>query len=109
SLLFNPGIIPSYLVVQQLGLLDTLWSIIIPTCVSAFNVIVVRAFFVGLPAEVMDSARIDGAGEWQMFWHMGLPLARPVLAVVGLFYGVGYWNAFFNALLYISDSALWPL
>ncbi|WP_156252643.1 carbohydrate ABC transporter permease, partial [Pseudactinotalea terrae] len=109
SLLFNPGIIPSYLVVQQLGLLDTLWAIIIPTSVSAFNVIVVRAFFVGLPAEVMDSARIDGAGEWQLFWHMGLPLARPVLAVVGLFYGVGYWNAFFNAMLYLSDSALWPL
>ncbi|GAB2602977.1 carbohydrate ABC transporter permease [Pseudactinotalea suaedae] len=109
SLLFNPGIIPSYLVVQQLGLLDTLWAIIIPTSVSAFNVIVVRAFFVGLPQEVMDSARIDGAGEWKLFVHMGLPLARPVLAVVGLFYGVGYWNAFFNALLYISDSALWPL
>jgi len=109
SLLFNPGIIPSYLLVQQLGLLDTLWAIIIPTSVSAFNVIVVRAFFVGLPKEVMDSARIDGAGEWKLFWHMGLPLARPVLAVVGLFYGVGYWNAFFNALLYISDSALWPL
>ncbi|WP_223408952.1 carbohydrate ABC transporter permease [Occultella gossypii] len=109
SLLFNPGIIPSYLVVQQLGMLDTLWAIIVPTSVSAFNVIVVRAFFVGLPQEVMDSARIDGAGEWKLFWYMGLPLARPVLAVVGLFYGVGYWNAFFNAMLYLSDSALWPL
>ncbi len=109
SLLFNPGIIPSYLVVQQLGLLDTLWAIIVPTSVSAFNVIVVRAFFVGLPGEIMDSARIDGAGEWKLFWHIGMPLARPVLAVVGLFYGVGYWNAFFNAMLYLSDSALWPL
>jgi putative aldouronate transport system permease protein len=109
SLLFNPGIIPSYLVVQELGLLDTLWAIIIPTSVSAFNVIVVRAFFVGLPHELMDAARIDGAGEWKLFWHMGLPLAKPVLAVVGLFYGVGYWNAFFNALLYLSDSSLWPL
>ncbi|TDE88788.1 carbohydrate ABC transporter permease [Occultella glacieicola] len=109
SLLFNPGIIPSYLVVQQLGMLDTLSAIIVPTAVSAFNVIVVRAFFVGLPQEVMDSARIDGAGEWKLFWYMGLPLARPVLAVVGLFYGVGYWNAFFNAMLYLSDSSLWPL
>jgi putative aldouronate transport system permease protein len=109
SLLFNPGIIPSYLVVQRLGLLDSLWALIIPTSVSAFNVIVVRAFFVGLPQEVMDSGRIDGAGEWQLFRYMGLPLAKPVLAVVGLFYGVGYWNAFFNALLYISDQAKWPL
>ncbi|CAM3306922.1 carbohydrate ABC transporter permease [Occultella aeris] len=109
SLLFSPGIIPSYLVVQQFGLLDSLWALIIPTAVSAFNVIVVRAFFVGLPQEVMDSARIDGAGEWQTFRYMGLPLARPVLAVVGLFYGVGYWNAFFNALLYISDASKWPL
>jgi putative aldouronate transport system permease protein len=109
SLLFSPGIIPSYLVVQQLGLLDSLWALIIPTAVSAFNVIVVRAFFVGLPQEVMDSARIDGAGEWQTFRYMGLPLAKPVLAVVGLFYGVGYWNAFFNALLYISDASKWPL
>ncbi|HIZ37671.1 MAG TPA: carbohydrate ABC transporter permease [Candidatus Ruania gallistercoris] len=109
SLLFSPGIIPSYLVVQQLGLLNSLWALIIPTSVSAFNVIVVRAFFVGLPQEVMDSARIDGATEWQMFRYMGLPLAKPVLAVIGLFYGVGYWNAFFNALLYISDTSKWPM
>lgn len=109
SLLFSPGIIPSYLVVQQLGLLNSLWALIIPTSVSAFNVIVVRAFFVGLPHEVMDSARIDGASEWQMFRYMGLPLAKPVLAVIGLFYGVGYWNAFFNALLYISDTSKWPM
>lgn len=109
SLLFNPGMIPSYLVVQRLGLLDSLWALIIPTSVSAFNVVVVRAFFVQLPQEVIDSARIDGATEWQLFRRIGLPLSKPVLAVVGLFYGVGYWNAFFNAMLYISDSSLWPL
>lgn len=109
SLLFSPGIIPSYLVVQQLGLLDSLWALIIPTSVSAFNVIVVRAFFVRLPGEIMDSAKIDGASEWQLFIRMALPLSKPVLAVVGLFYGVGYWNAFFNALLYLSDATKWPL
>ncbi|MFC7404743.1 carbohydrate ABC transporter permease [Georgenia alba] len=109
SLLFSPGIIPSYLVVQRLGLLDSLWALIIPTSVSAFNVIVVRAFFVRLPGELIDSARMDGASEWQLFTRIGLPLSRPVLAVVGLFYGVGYWNAFFNALLYISDASKWPL
>lgn len=109
SLLFNPGMIPSYLVVQQFGLLNSLWALIIPTCVSAFNVIVVRAFFAELPGELLESARIDGATEWQMFRYIGLPLSKAVLAVIGLFYGVGYWNAFFNALLYISDASKWPL
>ncbi|WP_420111238.1 carbohydrate ABC transporter permease [Pseudactinotalea sp.] len=109
TLLFNPGLIPSYLVVQQLGLLNSLWALIIPTSVSAFNVIVVRAFFVGLPGEIIDAARIDGASEWQLFRYIGAPLSRAVLTVVGLFYGVGYWNSFFNALLYISDSSMWPL
>jgi multiple sugar transport system permease protein/putative aldouronate transport system permease protein len=109
SLLFNPGLIPMYLTVQQFGLLDTLWAVIVPTCVSAFNVIVVRAFFVGLPGEVIDSARIDGATEWKLFWHIGLPLSKAVVAVIGLFYGVGYWNSFFSALLYLDDSSLWPL
>lgn len=109
SLLFNPGLIPSYLVVQQFGLLDSLWALIIPTCVSAFNVIVVRSFFTALPAEVLDSARIDGATEWKLFRHIGLPLSKAVIAVIGLFYGVGYWNSFFNAMLYINDSAKWPL
>ncbi|MGW5360742.1 carbohydrate ABC transporter permease [Actinopolymorpha pittospori] len=109
SLLFNPGLIPTYLVVQQFGLLDSLWSVIIPTCVSAFNVIVVRAYFTGLPAEIMDAARIDGASEWKMFRHIGLPLSKAVIAVIGLFYGVGYWNSFLNAMLYINDASKWPL
>lgn len=109
SLLFNPGLIPSYLAVKQFGLLDSLWALIIPTSVSAFNVIVVRAFFVNLPDEVLDSARIDGASEWQLFRHIAVPLSRAVLTVVGLFYAVGYWNSFFSALLYISDSTQWPL
>jgi len=80
-----------------------------PVSVSAFNVIVVRAFFVGLPAEIIDAARIDGASEWKLFRHIGLPLSKAVVAVVGLFYGVGYWNSFFNALLYLNDSSKWPL
>lgn len=109
SLLFGPGIIPSYLVVERLGLLDSLWALIIPTSVSAFNVVVVRAFFVQLPKEILDSAKVDGASELQLFLRIGLPLSKPVIAVVGLFYGVGYWNAFFNALLYISDASKWPL
>lgn len=109
SLLFSPGMIPTYLAVQQFGLINNFWSLIVPTMVSAFNVIVVRSFFVGLPGELLDSARIDGASEWQLFRHIGLPLSKAVLAVVGLFYAVNYWNAFFNALLYINDASKWPL
>jgi putative aldouronate transport system permease protein len=109
SLLFSPGLIPLYLAVQQFGLIDSLWSLIVPSMISAFNVIVVRSFFVALPGELIDSARIDGASEWQVFRYIALPLSRPVLAVIGLFYAVSYWNAFFNALLYINNATNWPL
>lgn len=109
TLLFSPGIIPSYLMVKQLGLLDSYWALILPTMISGFNVIVMRAFFMELPQELLDSARIDGAGEIATFLRIVLPLSKAVLAVVGLFYAVGYWNAFFNALLYLNDNAKWPL
>jgi putative aldouronate transport system permease protein len=109
ALLFGPGIIPTYLTVRSLGLLDSWWSLILPSAVSAFNIIVVRSFFMNLPAEIMESARIDGAGEFVIFRRIVLPLSRAALAVIGLFYAVGYWNAFFNALLYLNDNSRWPL
>ncbi|GAB2597484.1 carbohydrate ABC transporter permease [Pseudactinotalea suaedae] len=109
SLLFSPGLIPSYLVVKELGLLDSYWALILPTALSAFNVIVLRAFFMGIPAELIDSARIDGAGHLMVFARIVLPLSKAVLAVIGLFYAVGYWNSFFNALIYLNDTAKWPL
>ena len=109
SMLFSPGIIPTYLVVKQAGLIDSLWSLIVPTMISAFNVIVLRAFFSNLPNELTESARIDGAGELKTFGFIVLPLSKAVLSVIGLFYAVGYWNAFFNALLYLNDTKLWPL
>jgi putative aldouronate transport system permease protein len=109
AIMFAPGIIPSFLVVKELGLLDSYWSLILPVMVNAFNVIIVRAFFMEIPRELIDSARIDGAGDWTAFWRIILPLSRAVLAVVGLFYAVGYWNSFFNALLYMNDTAKWPL
>jgi putative aldouronate transport system permease protein len=109
TMFFVPGLIPNYLVVKELGLLDTYWALILPTAVSAFNVIVLRAFFMEIPRELIDSARIDGAGEFAIFVRLVLPLSRAVLAVIGLFYAVAYWNAFFNALLYLNDTAKWPL
>ncbi|MFG1816887.1 carbohydrate ABC transporter permease [Kribbella sp. NPDC049174] len=109
SLLFSPGLIPNYLVVKQFGLLDSLLALILPTAISGFNVIILRAFFMAIPDSVVDSARVDGAGDFRIFWSIMLPLSRAVLAVIGLFYAVGYWNAFFSAMLYISDTAKWPL
>ncbi|MET7280093.1 carbohydrate ABC transporter permease [Kribbella sp. NPDC005582] len=109
TLLFSPGLIPSYLMVKQLGLIDSYWALILPVAVNAFNVIVVRSFFMDLPQELIDSARIDGATEWKILTRITLPLSRAAIAVVSLFYGVGYWNAFFNAMLYLNDAAKWPL
>jgi putative aldouronate transport system permease protein len=109
TLLFAPGIIPNYLLVQSLGLINSYWSLILPVAISGFNVIIVRAFFVELPPELIDSARIDGAGDVGIFFRIVLPLSKAVLAVIGLFYAVGYWNSFFNALLYLNDNAKWPI
>jgi len=109
ALLFTPGIIPSYLIVKYLGLLNSYWSLIIPTAVNAFNVIVMRAFFMRLPQDLIDSARIDGASEATILRRVVLPLSKAAIAVIGLFYAVSYWNAFFNALLYINDTSKWPL
>jgi putative aldouronate transport system permease protein len=109
TFLFGPGIIPSYLLVNSLGLIDHYASLILPTAISAFNLIVMRSFFMGIPGELIDSARIDGAGEFAILRRIVLPLSKAVVAVVGLFYAVGYWNAFFNALLYINDNNKWPL
>jgi len=109
TLLFNPGIIPNYLTVKQLGLLNTYASLILPVVIGAFNLIVLRQFFMGIPQELLDSAKIDGANDFQILWTIVLPLSKAVLAVITLFYAVGYWNNFFNALLYLNDSAMWPL
>ncbi|GHS86524.1 ABC transporter permease [Actinomycetota bacterium] len=109
TMLFGAGMIPNYLLVKQLGLLDSYWSLILPGLISAFNMIVVRNFFMGLPQEMFEAARIDGAGEWRIFTRIVLPLSKAVLAVIALFYAVGYWNTFFNAVLYISSPAKWPI
>lgn len=109
TMLFAPGVIPSYLMVKQLGLINSYWSLILPTMINAFNVIVLRSFFMGIPKELLDSARIDGASEMTILTRIVLPLSKAAVAVIGLFYAVTYWNAFFNALLYINDASKWPM
>lgn len=109
SMLFSAGIIPNYLLVRQLGLLDTWWALILPGAISAFNLVVIRNFFMNIPEELLDAARIDGAGEVGILVRIVLPLSKAVLAVISLFYGVGYWNAFFGAMLYLNDPRMWPI
>jgi putative aldouronate transport system permease protein len=109
TFLIYPGLVPSYLIVTGLGLKNSLWALIIPNAVSVFNLMLVRTFFMSLPSELIDSARMDGASEWRTLWSIVLPLSKAVVAVVGLFYAVGYWNAYFNAVLYIDDNDLWPI
>lgn len=109
TMLFGAGIIPNYLLIKSLGMLDTYASLIIPGAISAFNLVVIRNFFMNLPRELLDSARVDGASEWRVLWSIVIPLSKAVIAVIALFYGVGYWNSFFNALLYISDPQKWPV
>lgn len=109
AILFAPGLIPSYLLVKELHLLNSWWSLILPVLVNAFNVIVMRAFFQELPEELFESAEIDGASSALILTRIVLPLSKAVMAVIGLFYAVAYWNAFFNALLYINSTDKWPM
>ncbi|MFI1965430.1 carbohydrate ABC transporter permease [Streptomyces pathocidini] len=109
TFLFPAGMIPSFLVVNSLGLRNTYWALFLPVLVNAFNLVVMRGFFQGIPGELFESAKLDGAGELRILWTIVLPLSKAVIAVVGLFYAVGYWNDFFRALLYLDDSSKWPL
>ena len=109
TMFFGAGLIPTYLLVQALGLTDTYLALILPSAVSVFNILVLRAFFMNISPELIDSARIDGAGDWRILWKIVLPLSRAVLAVIGLFYAVGYWSAWFNASIYLTDQEMMPL
>ena len=109
TMFFSGGLIPSFLVVAALGGYDNYWSLILPNAVSVFNILVVRGFFAGTAQELIDAASIDGAGDWRTLWSVVLPTSRAVTAVIALFYAVGYWNTFFNALLYLPDNGKWPL
>jgi multiple sugar transport system permease protein/putative aldouronate transport system permease protein len=96
-------------VVAALGGYVSFWSLILPGAVSVFNILILRAFFSGTAQELIDAAKIDGAGDWRTLWSVVLPTSKAVMAVMTLFYAVGYWNTFFNALLYLPDNNKWPL
>jgi putative aldouronate transport system permease protein len=109
TMMFGGGIIPTYLVVKNLGLLNSYWAVMLPTAINAFNLIVVKTFFEELPSEVIESARIDGSNDIGVLWRIVLPLSKPVIATFALFYAVAHWNDFFNALIYLTDANKWPM
>lgn len=110
TMLFAGGLIPTYLVVQELGLLDTRWALIIPKAVAVWPAILAITFFrTSVPDEVYEAARIDGASELRILWQVVLPLAKPMIAVIALMYAIVQWNSYFDALIYLRDDSLYPL
>lgn len=109
TMFFSGGMIPSYLVMNQLQLIDTLWAMVLPGAISTYNMIVMRTFFMGIPESLHESACLDGATEWQILAKIVLPLSKPILATMLLFYAVGHWNSYMNALLYLNTKSKFPL
>lgn len=109
TMFFSGGLVPTYLLIGKLGMIDTRWALIIPNAISAWNLIIMRTAFKSIPDSLEESARMDGANDFTILFRIILPLSLPVLAVMILFYGVGHWNAYFSAMIYLRDRSLFPL
>lgn len=109
TMFFNGGLIPTYLLVGNLGMLDSRLALIIPSAMSAYNLIIMRTAFQGIPVSLEESAKLDGANDFTVLFRIVLPLSMPVVAVMILFYGVSHWNSWFNALIYLRTRDLYPL
>ncbi len=109
TMFFNGGMIPTYLNMQNLGLLNTRIAVILPGLVSVYNFIIMRTNFEAIPASLEESSKIDGANDWVVLWRVILPLSMPTIAIMILFYGVGHWSSWFNEMMYLQDRSLWPL
>jgi putative aldouronate transport system permease protein len=107
--LFSPGLIPVYLLITGMNLTNNYLAIILPPAVSVYNTLIMMGFFEGLPEDLKEAARLDGANELQVLWHVILPLSKPILLTIGLFYAVYFWNEFFTPILYLTDADLMPL
>jgi putative aldouronate transport system permease protein len=104
TMLFGGGMVPNYLLIKKLHLINTVWALVLPTLLVGFNIIIIKNFFQSLPESLAESARMDGAGEWTVLFRIYMPLSKPVLATVALWSAVAHWNAWFDALLYITDD-----
>lgn len=109
TMLFNGGLIPTYLVVRGIGLYDTIWAMIVPGMVSTFNLLVMKTYFENLPQELEEAAKVDGCGDVTTLYRIVLPLSMPIMATLGLFYGVTHWNDYFKGIMYLTDKTLYPI
>jgi putative aldouronate transport system permease protein len=109
TMIFNGGMIPNYLLVQKLKLIDTLWAVVLPGAISTWNLMVMRQFFMAIPESLEESAMIDGCNDIQIFYKIILPLSKASLATIGLFYAVGHWNSFFLPLIYLHSKSKYPI
>lgn len=109
TMFFGGGLIPTYLVIKNLGMLDTIWAIILPTAVNVWNIVLARTFFSGIPNELNEAAKVDGASEVRIFFKIVLPLSKPIIFVLALYAFVGQWNSYFDALIYLKSANLLPL
>ena len=109
SMMFSGGIIPDFYLIRSLGLLDTLWALILPSVISSYNIILMKNFFTSIPESLEEAARIDGASDIYILWKIIVPLSTPIIATISLFVCVGYWNSYFSAVLYIRDQRKWTL
>lgn len=109
TMFFSGGLVPNFLLVKQLNIYNTIWAIILPTGISTYNMIVTRTYMQGLPEELFESVKLDGGNDWQIFTRIVLPLSKPVVATIALFYAVGLWNGYFNPMIYLKDADKYPL
>lgn len=109
TMFFQGGLVPFYLIVKEYGLLNSLWVLILPSAVSTFNLIIMRTYFQSIPKELEESAFLDGAGHYKILFSVFIPLSMPVIAVMILYYGVGHWNSWFSAMIFLRDQELFPV
>ena len=109
TIIFPGGMIPTFLVVRRLGMLNSIWALVIPMMVNGWALLIIKQFMQNIPGEINDSAFMDGAGEWTVLVRISVPMAAPALAAIGLFTAVGHWNSWFDALIYVDEASLYPL
>ena len=109
TMLFGGGLVPTYMIVKNLGLVNSIWALVLPTAISTYYLIIMKNYFLNLPDGLLEAAQLDGANEWQILWKIAIPISKPFIATFALFYSVERWNEWYNALLYINKKDLSPL
>lgn len=109
TMLFNGGLVPTYMIMKSFGMVNSIWSMILPTAISTYYLIIMKNYFMELPEGLLEAARLDGANEWQILWKIAIPISKPFLATFALFYSVERWNEWYNAMLYINETNKQPL